>query len=69
MMNLLRKIRDSILMWMFLYAGTKLFSVLTFHSSSDDEVGAVHFALNERELNVSMRTYVEELDKNGTTPL
>ena len=56
MMNLLRTIRDNILMWMFLYAGTKLFSVLTFHSSSDDKVGAVHFALNERELNISKRS-------------
>ena len=56
---MISKLLHSLLLWV----AAKLYKVILVHAP-DDEVTAVHFARSARDLNVSMRTYVEWLDEN-----
>ena len=51
---------------LLLWTAARLYKVILVHAP-DDEVTAVHFARSARDLNVSMRTYVEWLDEDKET--
>lgn len=65
-MNTLRRWYHDVVVSAFLWLGTRIYSTV-LAKPEDNEVKAVHFAENERELNISMRDYVDELDKPERT--
>jgi hypothetical protein len=66
-MNTIRKWYNDALVWAFLTLGTKLFgAVFVGPGSGDDPIKAIHFAATERDLNNSMRDYVEKLNEKET---
>ena len=66
MKQLLNKIRVTTGLILLNIGGTILgFRVITFYNpknKEDDYVKVVHFAVDETQLNNSMRSYVEDLD-------
>jgi hypothetical protein len=63
----MRKLIGNILQSIMLWCGSKLFNVVLVHAP-DDQVTAVHFAESVRDLNISVREYVEYLDQNDYSP-
>lgn len=59
---MIRKLWQDGLVQAFLWLGTRIYRVV-LAKPVNDEVVAVHFAASERDLNNSMRDYVEELDR------
>jgi hypothetical protein len=50
--------------YIFLWLASRLYDVVLVHSPEQD-ITAIHFARSVRDLNISMRTYVEWLDDDG----
>ena len=51
---------------MFIWTGGKFFNRVTIYSPQDNRgcrVRAIHFSVSDRDMNSSMREYVENLDK------
>jgi hypothetical protein len=54
---------DRFLLKLFLTIGTRMFGYMAASASGDgNQVKAIHFAVNEREFNISVRTFVDRLD-------
>jgi type II secretory pathway component PulL len=60
----MNKIKEWLLQRIMLAAASRLFDVVLLHAP-EDELTAIHFAKNTRELNISIRTYIEYLDQPG----
>jgi hypothetical protein len=55
--------RDRFLLKLFLTIGTRMFGyIVTSAPEHGKRLKAVHFAVNEREFNISVRTIVDWLD-------
>jgi hypothetical protein len=65
-MTTIKRWYNAALVWAFLRLGTKLFRVVAVNRGDGDAVCAIHFAASERDMNISMRDYVDSLDKHGT---
>jgi hypothetical protein len=50
---------DAFLLKIFLTIGTRMFGCVAVSAPDRKKVRAIHFAINQRELNISMRTFVE----------
>jgi hypothetical protein len=54
---------DTFLLKLFLTIGTRMFGYVATSPSKDrKQLNAIHFAVNEREFNISVRTFVDWLD-------
>jgi hypothetical protein len=54
---------DRFLLKLFLTIGTRMFGyIVTSAPEHGKRLKAVHFAVNEREFNISVRTFVDRLD-------
>ena len=54
---------DRFLLKLFLIIGTRMFGYMAASAPGDgNQVKAIHFAVNEREFNISVRTFVDRLD-------
>jgi hypothetical protein len=54
---------DALLLRLLLAIGTRIFGCIAISRRGEkNQVRAIHFAINQRELNISMRTFVERLD-------
>jgi hypothetical protein len=53
--------RKILLLLLSLTTAARLYDVVLVHAA-DEEVTAIHFARSTRDLNISMRAYVEWLD-------
>lgn len=49
---------------LFLRIGFWLYNFIIAKRNNDGDVTAIHFAVSEREMNISMREHVERLDEN-----
>ncbi len=49
----------------FIRLGFWLYNFMVARQNNEGSVVAVHFATSEREMNISMREYVEKLDENN----
>ena len=59
-MNIISKLLHNLLLWI----ASRLYDVVLVHAP-EDEITAIHFARSIRDLNISMRTYVEWLDEGS----
>jgi len=48
--------------FLFAFAASRLFTIFIIWPNEKGELGAIHLSNSERDMNSSMRTYVEELD-------
>lgn len=48
--------------FLFSFAASRLFSRIVVWPNEKGEVGAIHLSNSERDMNSSMRIYVDELD-------
>lgn len=65
MLAALNALHTRVLLWLFLRLGTRLFEYV--HTRDNEgRMTAVFFALNEREMNISVRLFVEWLDEQIT---
>jgi hypothetical protein len=54
---------DAFLLKLFLTIGTRMFGYVATPAPEDrKQLKAIHFAVNEREFNISVRTFVDWLD-------
>jgi hypothetical protein len=54
---------DRFLLKLFLTIGTRMFGYIAASSQgAGKQVKAIHFAINEREFNISVRTFIDRLD-------
>jgi hypothetical protein len=53
---------DAFLLKIFLTIGTRVFRCVAVSAPDGKRVKAIHFAVSQRELNISMRTFVQRLD-------
>jgi hypothetical protein len=54
---------DTFLLKVFLTIGTRMFGYVAASAPEDgNQVKSIHFAVNEREFNISVRTFVDRLD-------
>jgi hypothetical protein len=54
--------RDAFLLRIFLTIGARVFRCVAVSAPDGKTVKAIHFAVSQRELNISVRTFVERLD-------
>jgi len=54
-------LKEKFLHYTLLWVAARLYDVVLVHAP-EDEVTAVHFARSERDLNISVRTYIDWLD-------
>jgi hypothetical protein len=56
---------DGLLFRLFVTIGTKMFGCIAMsHGPDGNQVRAIHFAINQREFNISIRRFVERLDRS-----
>lgn len=53
---------DAFLLELFLIIGTRMFGYVATSSPDGKHLKAIHFAVNAREFNISVRTFVDLLD-------
>jgi hypothetical protein len=54
---------DTFLLKLFLTIGTRMFGCVAISAPGGlKRIKAIHFAVNQREFNISIRTFVERLD-------
>jgi len=54
---------DALLLQLFLAIGTRMFGCIAIsHRGDGKEIRAIHFAINQREFNISIRNFVERLE-------
>jgi hypothetical protein len=59
---------DAVLLRLLLMIGTRMFGcVAVSHGGDGTEIRAIHFAINQREFNISIRNFVERLDRSYLT--
>ncbi len=56
---------DALLFRLFVTIGTKMFGCVAIsHGPDGNKVRAIHFSVNQREFNCSIRRFVERLDRS-----
>jgi hypothetical protein len=53
---------DTFLLKLFLTLGTRMFGYVATSTPDGKQLKAIHFAVSEREFNISVRTFVDLLD-------
>lgn len=61
------KWQTTILLWLFLKLGTKLFEYVHEHHNTLGRTTAMLFAQNEREATITVRAFIEWLDEQYET--
>lgn len=64
MIEKLEQAYDRLLIQLFMRIGKRFYNVIvTYAEGQDEDIRCIHFAVSERDLNTSVREYVERLDE------
>jgi hypothetical protein len=66
-LKLLNWWNELLFLWLIM-VGTRLFGCVAISRGEDGNPRAIHFAINQRELNISIRNFVERLDRSYLKP-